>query len=219
MKYHDSIPRKDGNFDKWVLPFAAYIAANGVSMGIKPATMLALVNAVTNWSHAFAGVANPATTTSTAVSLKSLARVELEAVLRPLIRQIQADSATTDDMRTAMNINIPSGTHTRAAVPSTQPQLTLGNGQHQAHLLGITDVVTGSRPDCANGCKLYFKVGGPVPADISEMNLLDIATTSSYLAQYAGAQAGQTAYYRACWVNSHNETGPVSDLVSGTIIG
>jgi hypothetical protein len=215
----DTIPEKDGEFDQWVLPFAAYIAANGAAMGIKTAIMLALANGVAAWTTAYAPTTNPATVNSTEVALKNQARAALEAILRPLIRQIQADPATTNDMRTAMNIHVPKGTRSRAAVPTTPPQLTLVNGQHLSQNIGIADAVTGSWPACADGCKLYFKVGGPVPLDISEMALLDIASTPSYLAQFAGAQAGQTAYYRACWVNTHGETGPVSDLVSATIIG
>jgi hypothetical protein len=62
-------------------------------------------------------------------------------------------------------------------------------------------------------------VGGAVPGDVSEMALLDIVTKSPYATRYPGAQAGQTVYYRACWVNRHNEAGPGSDLASGTIVG
>jgi len=38
--YSDPIPPKDSDFDKWLKSFAAYIAANGASMGIKPAVMV-----------------------------------------------------------------------------------------------------------------------------------------------------------------------------------
>ncbi len=218
----DPIPRKDIDLNNWVIPFAAYIATNGTTMSIKAAIMLALANAVAVWKTAYAGVANPATATSIAVSLKKEARVELEAVLRPLLRQIQANPDTTDDMRTAMNIHITTGTHTRAAVPTTAPQLTVVNGQHQSHTIVICDVNTpGStvKPAGVKGCNVYFKVGGPAPLDISEMALHGVASTSPHAAQFAGAQAGKAVYYCGCWVNTHDETGPMSDLVSATIIG
>jgi hypothetical protein len=51
------------------------------------------------------------------------------------------------------------------------------------------------------------------------MTLLDTPGKSPYLAQFAGAQAGQVVYYQGCWTNTHDETGPLSDLVSGTLIG
>jgi hypothetical protein len=218
----DPIPPKDADFDHWVVAFAAYIAANGTTMGIKAPVMSALASGVTAWTHAYAATTNPATVTSTAVSVKNEARATLETLLRPLLRQIQADPATTNDMRTSMGLHIPSRTHTRAAVPTTAPQLSLTNGQHLTHIIGIQDTAatnTTAKPPGVKACKLYHKVGGPPPKDLTEMTLLDTPGKSPYLAQFAGAQAGQVVYYQGYWTNTHDETGPLSDLVSGTLIG
>jgi len=220
--HSDPIPRKDVDFHHWLLPFAAYLAANGLGMGLKPLTLAALANGVAAWQTAYAATTNPATVTRTDVTLKNAARTALVARLRPLIRQIQADPATTNDLRTTLGLHIPGRAYTRAAVPATSPQLQLDTGQRLEHIIEIKDAASPyskAKPAKVKGCKLYCQVGGAAPADEHGMTLLEVVTKSPYIVRFAGAQAGQIAYYRARWVNRHNEAGPLSDLVSAIIPG
>jgi hypothetical protein len=216
----DAIPPKDTDFNNWVVPFNAYIALNGTAVGVADADKMALNLAVNAWTPAYAATQNPATAGPAATGTKNTARAALEAVLHPLIKQIQANPAVTDDMRTAMGLHISDGTHTRAAVPATSPQLTVRNGLHLEHIIDFKDAATPTskaKPAGVKACRIYFKIGGPVPADASAMAILDMPTHTPYIAHFTGAQAGQTVYYLACWVNTHNESGPWSDLVSATI--
>lgn len=218
----DPIPRKDSDFDNWVRPFVAYVALNGSALNVKTALLAQLSGLLATWSLTYAATTNPATVTSTAVTAKNEARAAFEVVLRPLLRQIQADPATTDDMRTAMNIRIPSGTHTRAAVPTTAPQLHLGTGQRLAHVLDIHDVTTPhskAKPAGVKGCEIWAKVGAPAPTDVSQMQLMGTPSHTPHTLNYTGAQAGQPVTYWPRWINTHDETGPWGDPITGTIPG
>jgi len=219
----DPIPKKDADFNSLVIVFVPYLSsAHNPALGITPGQQAAMDGGLAAWTPAYAATLNSATVTSTAVAVKNEARAAFEAVLRPIIRQLKANPAVTDDMLIAMGLRPRSHTHTRAAVPTTAPQLTLRNGLHLEHILVIQDSTSPHskiKPDGVKGWRLYCKVGGTVPADTGEMTLLDLPSKSTYSARFTGAQAGQVAYYRACWVNTHNENGPWSDLVSGTIPG
>ena len=71
----------------------------------------------------------------------------------------------------------------------------------------------------AGGCKIWEKIGSPAPADMSQLTYLGTSTRAPFLAQFTGAQAGQTVYYWLRWVNTRNEKGPWSEPVSATIAG
>jgi hypothetical protein len=130
-----------------------------------------------------------------------------------------AYAATTNDMRTSMAYRSPAAlTPARRRRRHSKPSAT-GCTWSSTSASRIPLPHSKAQPRGVKGCKIYCKVGGPAPTDLSEMTLLDTPSKSSHLAQYTAAQAGQAVYYRGCWVNTHGETGPMSDLVSGTIIG
>jgi hypothetical protein len=223
---HDAFPPKDSEFNNWVVPFNSYIQSNsnvGASwMGISYADAQALNTKVTNWSNTYNLTLTPASAGPLATQAKTEARTALEAILRPLIRQLQANPAMTNDIRAGLGIHIAAGTHTRAPVPATAPQLTILNGLHLEHIIGFKDATSPNskkKPDGVKCCRIYFKIGGAAPADLSQMAILDMPTATPYHAHFTGAQAGLVAYYQACWINTHNEAGPVSDVVSATIPG
>ena len=216
----DPFPRKDEDFDHWAQPFVGYVVTNGPTMGIKSSILAKLPGLLTIWTSAYAATTNPATVTRPAVAEKNSARAALEAVLRPLIRQIQADPDTTDEMRTTMNIRIPRRTHTRTAVPTTAPQLHLGTGQRLAHTFEIHDVTTPhskAKPGGVKGCEIWAKVGAPAPTDVSQMTLVGTPSHTPHTLNYTGAQAGQPVTYWPRWINTHDETGPWGDPITGTI--
>lgn len=223
---HDAFPPKDSEFNNWVVPFNSYIQSNitlgSTWMGVTNAEAQALSAAVSTWSSAYGLALTPASAGPLATQAKTEARTALEAILRPLIRQLQANPAMTNDIRAGLGIHIAAGTHTRAPVPATAPQLTILNGLHLEHIIGFKDATSPNskkKPDGVKCCRIYFKIGGAAPADLSQMAILDMPTATPYVAHFTGAQAGLVAYYQACWINTHNEAGPVSDVVSATIPG
>jgi hypothetical protein len=216
----DSFPLKDADFNNWLIPFQSYVGLQHVLLGLDIGTISALSAASTAWTSAYTAIQNPDTTTSTTIRLKNEARTALETVLRPIINQIQANPAVTDDMRTRMGINIPSHTHTAVPVPATAPLCTVGSGQHLAHLLDFRDAATPAhrgKPPGVHGCEIRAKVGGAAPASIAELVQMATDTATPQQIQYDVAQAGLTVYCRLRWVNPAGQAGPWSDLATAII--
>ena len=76
-----------------------------------------------------------------------------------------------------------------------------------------------AKPEGVAGCEIWVKIGGNPPADPGELRYLATDTSTPYLAEYTGADAGKLAHYWLRWVNTRGEKGPWSDSVSGTIPG
>ena len=74
-----------------------------------------------------------------------------------------------------------------------------------------------AKPDGVMGAELWVKVGDPPPSDPSELSFLSVDTRTPYVANFAGADGGQTAHYMLRWVSTSGEMGPWSETASATI--
>lgn len=104
----------------------------------------------------------------------------------------------------------PSGTPA-LAVDSGQPLthvLTFGGKQHRGHGAALPHGVT--------GIEIWGKVGGPAPADPSELTRGAVANGNSYTVSFDANQAGTTVYYSVRYVNSQG-AGAFSKIVNATV--
>ncbi len=218
---NDSIPGPDPGFHGFIVPFSDYVSTNAADLKVDPVAVTQLTATVTTWKTAYPAHTTAHSAACGARNVKDQSRAAIEAVARPLIQQFQASTTVTDEQRSAMNINIRARTRTRVAVPATRPVVTVGTGQRLQHLIGYRDETTASRgrPAGVKSCEIWSKVGGPAPTDFSQMGYLDNSVKSPYKAEYSGAQAGQTVYVWARWVNTRGEKGPWSEPVSATVPG
>jgi hypothetical protein len=218
----DYIPPPDDKFHEWICPTTDYITANATPMGLTDDDTKALTDAVANWKTAYPSHQTAQAAATGARTTKDTARAVVEAAARPLIQQLQVSPKVTDQQRSAMKITVRSTTRTRVSVPTTCPVGTVDTSQRLQHIISYRDDTTTKsrgRPAGVSGCEIWEKIGGPAPTDISQLAYLGTATRSPFLAQFTGAQAGQTAFYWLRWVNTRNEKGPWSELLSATIPG
>lgn len=222
----DPIPHKDADFNNFVLPFNSQVQANHTAtptwMGLTNGQVTDLDTAVTAWADAYAATLNPATATAPDTLAKNEARAALEARLRPLLRQLQANPAMTDDIRADLGLHLPSQGHSRAPVPASAPVLSVDVSQRLQHAISFRDAAaptSKAKPAGVTACNIYAKIGLPAPTDVSQMQLLGAATHAPFVQHYDGSQAGLTVTLWACWVNAYGEPGPWSAAVSATIPG
>jgi hypothetical protein len=218
----DYIPPADDKFHEWVCPTTDYIVANATAMGLTPDDTKPLTDAVATWKNAWPAHQSAQAAATGAKTTKDNSRADVEAAIRPLVQQLQVSPKVTDQQRSDMNITVRSTTRTRVSVPVSCPVGTVDTSQRLQHIISYRDdttTKTRGKPAGVSGCEIWEKIGGPAPTDISQLTYLGMATRSPFLAQFTGAQAGQTAYYWLRWVNTRNEKGPWSEPVSATIAG
>ncbi len=217
----DYIPGADGAFDAWQDNFVAYVSANAASLGLDPMNDVAPLSAASiDW-----GVAYPANTTAqqaaqAARQTKDGARTDLVAIVRPLVRRMQANPAVTDDDKASMGITVPDSTPTDVVLPETRPVVNVDTSQRLRHTIHFADEATPTskaKPPGVRGAQIWVKIGDPPPADPSECTYVATDTRTPYVLDFDGTQAKQNAHYMLRWENTRGETGPWSETATATI--
>ena len=144
----------------------------------------------------------------------------LEALLRALVRRLQASAAVSDAEREALGITVPDLGATAAATPTTRPLCQVDARQRLQHTINFTDEATPTRrakPAGVMGAQIWLKIGPTPPVDPGELTFLAVDTRSPYTADFDGEDGGKQAHYMLRWVNTRGETGPWSETATATI--
>ncbi len=216
----DYLPSSDADYSVWVDNFITYANANLATLGLTAADIAPVQAAHADFKTALtANVAAQAQATS-ARQTKDDNRASTDGAVRPLVGRLQASSTVTDAQRQSLGVTVRSGTRTAAAAPTSRPVATVDTSQRLQHIISFVDELTPTsraKPDGVSGCEIWMKLGSTAPVDPSELSYLATDTRSPYTAEFAGADAGKTAYYMLRWVNTRGDRGPWSQTVSATV--
>jgi hypothetical protein len=149
-------------------------------------------------------------------------RAALVQNIRSLANRVQACPQTTDAQRTMLGLTVRDTTPTRIAAPTTQPALFVDTSNRLQHGIQFKDSLTPNskaKPAGVLGMEIYRKVDGAPPADLGQCDFVAMDTATPYVVEYSGALAGKTVYYIGRWVNRNGEAGPISDVISATVVG
>ncbi len=217
----DNIPPNELDFHNWVGPFAGYVAANAVIMGLEDEVVAPLTTAVATWNTAFPAHTTAHKVATGAAKTKDQAHAAVVDIARPLIQQLQASPKVTDTQRKQMKIHVRSTSRSRVTVPTTSPTPSVDGSQRLRHIISYLDSGSGGRKKPAGVvyCEIWAKIGGPAPTGENDLVYLGNATKSPQMEEFTVAQAGLTVYYWLRWVNSRGEFGPWSVQVAATIPG
>ena len=178
------IPPKDADALTYLTTLAGVLAAAPASYGLVAADVTPITNKVNEFGQALQDVDTLKTASTAGVQHKDDVRAALENLVRPIVAQIQANPAVTDQLKAQASIpihdTVPSAT--APIVPAglvVQPQ---GNGVHRlswnrnGNLTG-TQFVIESKAGEAEG-----------------FSLVDVVTTTTY--DHAAQPAGVPVVYR-----------------------
>jgi hypothetical protein len=215
------IPGSDIEFVQWAKTFSAYVNAHDEHLGVPADVTIELIASVDDWEAKYDTHVSAQTAARVACGSKDAGRKDLEAFVRPLVKQIQANSATTDDDRRAMGITVPGTALAMAGEPLEEtPLAVIDISKRQKHIMRIDNNTSGgirkAKPAGALGAEVYVKVG-EAPSGVSDMRLVGIATKSKFEIEYPDDEAGKQAYYQLRWVTSAGEKGSWSEVESATI--
>lgn len=219
----DYIPAPDAQFNTWQQAFTAYLAANFAALGLVAADVTPVTTAQAGWSSAYTDHQNRANAAQAARNFKDTQRGSYEAVIRPLVRRLQASTAVDDGERAALGITVPDPTSTPAPIPTSRPVGQVDTRQRLQHTISWADEGTPTskgKPFGVNGAEVWVKIGPATeapPDDPSEFVFETLDTRSPHLIVYTGPDGGKTAHYILRWVNTRGQKGPWSETVSATI--
>ncbi len=103
----DYIPAPDAEFNAWQQNFVTYASANLAGLGLVAGDMTPITAAQTTWASAYPAHVTAAAAAISARAAKDGARVSYVALLRALVRRLQASPDVSDAERASLGITIP----------------------------------------------------------------------------------------------------------------
>ena len=216
----DILSGADANFDTVVTQFSEYLGANAGALGQTAATAAEIAGAVGEFGSAFGNQQQLQQAASAATENKNTKRKALTELLRPVIKNIQSRTQTTDEQRAGLGINIPHGTRSRAPIPSSRPIVVIDSSNRLEQTLTLRDensITSRSRPAGVVGAEVYCFINGTPPTDPKQCKLVAVAKKSRVKIKFDGIDAGKNAFFMVRWINSHDEAGPWSETAAATI--
>lgn len=219
---NDFVPTSDADLIAWVSNFLSSANSNLAALGLTADNLTPVQDAAGNFETDFAANNAAQASAQGARQNKDDSRAALVALIRPLVRLIQAGATVKDSHRQSLGLNVKSTSRAAAAAPTSRPVATVDTSQRLRHVISFVDEQTpGSRakPAGVMGCEIWVSLGPTPPVDASECRYLATDTATPYTAEYAGADGGKIAHYLLRWVNTRGKRGPWSQTVSATITG
>lgn len=215
----DYIPGPDANFQAWQSNFVTYANANLAALGLTAADMAPITAAQSTWQTAFPAHIAAANAAKAARQAKTGARAAYVAVLRPLVRQLQASDVVSDAERAALGITVRQEP-TPIGPPTTAPLVAIECGARLQQTLRFVDEATPTRkakPAGVMGVEIWNKVGTTPPANENELRFVAVDTNSPYTLNFTAEDGGKTNYVWMRWVSPTGERGPWSEQAQATI--
>jgi hypothetical protein len=216
----DYIPSSDADFDAWTRNFVDNVVADAAALGLSPAQVTSLQGGQADWGAKYPASNAAQAAMNSAVQAKNDSRSGYEDLVRSLANIIQSSPQVTDTQRQSLGLNVRSTTRTAAGAPTSKPVATIDTSQRLRHTINFVDELSPTRrakPDGAQGCEIWIKVGDPAPAGPKDVHYLALDTRTPYTVEFDASDAGKTAYYMLRWISTRAEPGPWSATVSGTI--
>jgi hypothetical protein len=227
----DFMPRSDREMIDFLNVFYPYLSSNAVPLGLTAADATVLNSQKNTFETAYTQNNGAQQTAQAARQNKDTARDAVDATVRMLVRRIQANPAVTDVQRASLGITVKDKVQTLAAGAAaatngaSRPVGIVDTSQKLRHEIRFFDEHTPTsrkKPEGATGCEIWVKIvenGGAAPKDVAECQYLATDTATPYVAEYDGMHAGKMAHYILRWLYKGGEKGPISEVVSATIVG
>ncbi|MBL0870350.1 MAG: hypothetical protein IBJ18_07235 [Phycisphaerales bacterium] len=215
----DYIPGPDANFQAWQSNFVTYANANLAALGLTAADMAPVTAAQSTWATAFPAHVAAVAAAKAAKQTKDEARAAYVAVIRPLVRRLQAAPQVSDAERAALGITVRQEPSPIGA-PTTSPICTIECGARLQQTLRFVDSATPTRkakPQGAIGVEIWNKVGNAPPAGEADLRFVAVDTNSPYVMNFDSTDGGKTNYVWMRWVSPTGERGPWGEQAQATI--
>ena len=102
----DYIPGPDASFQAWQSNFVTYANANLAALGLTAADMAPITSAQSGWATAFPAHVAAVNAAKAAKQTKDEARAAYVAVIRPLVRRLQASAVVSDAEKASLGITV-----------------------------------------------------------------------------------------------------------------
>lgn len=223
-------PRADADFAAAVAHYYDAVEAWWTGMGLDPADLNDLKDAVNQWKAAYPAHVAAQAAARAATRAKDAARAEVEAAARPITNFIQAFPKTTDADRAEIGITVRGVPGAGAGNITSAPVALIDSGQRLTHTLRLSDGSTPTRRARPRGvarAEVFVALtdphepAPPLPTDTTAVRgayrYIGSVTDGTATLTFESESGGRQAHYIARWITTAGHPGPWSETASATV--
>lgn len=217
----DFVPRREAELDEFVHNFDTRITANPTEVGLTALQASAFHANVLAWDAAYAVTKNRATRCTQAVIVKDEKKLLLVKNLRELARIVQAFPATTNELRSLLQLTVPCVPQTQPA-PGSAPKIDVLGVKRNVVSVQLRDSEDPSRlrPDFAVSANVFSYTGENPPATAEGWFFQGGTTRTRFDVEFdPSLPMGTKAFLTAFFKNERDMSGPACDPVAVTLLG
>lgn len=217
----DYIPDTEVEYEVWLDNLITYATANLAELRLTADDLSELQESRNAWQEAIASYRAAQALADIAQQTRIDKRRLTKSQARILVQQLQADPELTDSQRVGLGIPVRSTNRNLVPAPVTRPLPRLeqsGRLRHTIHFVDETTPTRRAKPKGVRGCQIWFFVGETPPTRPEEFRYLGTDTRTPYLNEFEPEDGGDMAHYYLRWVNTRDEPGPWSDIISGSVL-
>lgn len=218
-----NLQMKDGEYNEYLQPASEHLNTNKVRLGVSDPNLATLNGQVTNWNTTYPLSKNKDTRTTAITKTKNLLKKQISNTLRKIYADIPESALNIDD-REILRILHRDNNPSPVPVPTTTPDVNLhgGDGSQIIIRYAILGGESGSsssrkKPLHIKYMEFCYKIGDPAPINSDDCNLRVIISKIPYYLNLDSSNSGKRLYGYGRWVNSRNQPGPWSVMVSVVI--
>lgn len=202
------IPNRDTEFTSWFSQFKDAFATYALGLGFTAADVTNLNNSFTAWQNKYNDHQSAVTAARAARQAKLDQRDASTDLIRSLVKRIQANPSTTNQMRKEFGITVPKEGKTPVPPPKEAPFIELDygtRGQVTVHVgTQPTNELFNKFPAGADFAQIFYRVDG------GEWQFAAAASTSPFI-HVLNNITPMMVEYRACYQNTTGQIGPWSE--------
>jgi len=214
----DYIPRKDSELTDWGSNFAAIVAEFSDKWGIPETEVVALQNALANFST-LEKKASGKDKTSGVIADKNKAKKILVNNIRDMVKFRLMNPIITDGQRVDLGLHLHDTKPTTIPVPTHSPEIAIEIADLRRLRINFhePDSDSKAKPYGVNGAVILYSVLEEPPASVDRLAHSVLATRTPHILAFTDQERGHTVYIAVCWQNERGQKGPFSAIVSALV--
>ncbi|XAL99355.1 hypothetical protein OT109_17465 [Phycisphaeraceae bacterium D3-23] len=207
------MPSRQVELGRFFASLSSKLVADPEGYGLVAAQAAAYQTLQQAYAAALTVALDPATRSPTHIQKKNAARDAAIAETRKLVDIMQAWPGMTNAKRSALGISLRDNVHTRAAIPSSAPKVSVDSVSGRLFNIALRkdDSTSRSKPTGVRAAWVYTAFGDEQPTTFGAFDFRGEARKAdTQIVMPESVAPGTKVWVSACWVNTAGKPGPAS---------
>ena len=206
----------------WGQNLVTVVGPRVVELGIPADLWAAVTTTFGTFADAYDAAAEAMTRNRASIQTRNDALVAFRRAARPVVAVLQSSPAVSNGLRQSLGLRVRDGVNTAATTPAVAPSLTaMLTGPQSLRMIAADplDPHRRGKPRGVRSLAVHVHRGENPPGDVTQWALERLSSRTTLDLIYPDLTGVTTVWLCACYVNTRNESGPLSQPVSVRLPG